>query len=156
MVSPHDRESEPSLPVDTACGPCRSRWHLAQTGPIPAPEDADVLLVRVDLLPYGLLPPERIAVIEIANDGTGSAEWGGYCYRVGMVDRRGRLRYGRWYRHRRHRRRDGALVLLEAVLRRHLEGPRERSDRSVRLRAAALAVGGQPATGTDGGRDRDG
>ena len=90
-----------------------------------------MLRVTVGLVPWGVPPARRLAEIEIANDGTGSTDVGNYDYRITTFDDRGHPHRGAWYRLRGHRRRDGALALLAAILVQHRRGPREHTTGAV-------------------------
>ncbi len=85
-----------------------------------------MLRVTVELLPYGIVAARRtLHLVDIADVG-GTPEVADYAFRVATLDAQGRRHWSRTYRHRGHRRADGALGLLAAILAAHRGGPRER------------------------------
>ena len=76
-----------------------------------------MIRIQVDLVPYGILDPEAIGTLEIANTGEGTQEAATYKYRLRTVDGyTGKVTRRAWRTlPGSHRRDDGIWVLLAKV-----------------------------------------
>lgn len=91
-----------------------------------------MIRIQVDLLPYGILAPEEIGTLDIANTGEGTQDEATYKYRLRTVDGyTGKVTRRAWRPlPGTHRRDDGIWILLAKVSadleRRHIGRRRSR------------------------------